>query len=170
MNIKDIIDNHITNDYSYYNRISKRYYNNRYLADDMTQELYLSFLKVKPEVIKKFNEINKLRLIGGRILLSLYSKRNQGTKNKGKSVSPLHETPTISLFDVVIPSEESHEDIKEVLDLLMRGNDTWFFVTVFQECQEQSILQLSNKTKISRSYLTMAYKKGKELLYNELNK
>lgn len=187
--VKSIIDNHIKLNYDYYHRVCKKYYNGRYIADDMVQELYLAFLNVKEDVILKFHSVNKLKNIGGKIALSLFNKRNQGTKNAGKTTSPLHEVPTFgscltdddfSEWSAYRP--ESHDycrhtvkekqlsTMAEAMTKLMRNQETWFEVTVFKECQNQSILSLSKETRISRSYLTRAYNNGRELIKKEMLK
>lgn len=211
--VKTIIDEHIKVNYDYYHRVCKKYYNGRYIADDMVQELYLAFLNVKEDVILKFHSVNKLKNIGGKIALSLFNKRNQGTKNAGKSTSPLHEVPartSVNNTFIVLdknnyrPNENpddffNHDDfidivnwkkseptehdpsrhiikekqlstMAEAMTRLMRNQDTWFEVTVFKECQNQSILSLSKETRISRSYLTRAYNNGRELIKKEMLK
>ena len=95
--IKQIIDNHFTKYYNYYQSVCRNKYNGRYIADDLLHETYLAFFKVRPEIIVRFNDVNKLQNIGGKIIISLFNKRNQGTKNKGKNTSPLHEIPTNDL-------------------------------------------------------------------------
>lgn len=208
--VKTIIDEHIKVNYDYYHRVCKKYYNGRYIADDMVQELYLAFLNVKEDVILKFHSVNKLKNIGGKIALSLFNKRNQGTKNAGKSTSPLHEVPALTnhndTFVVVdknnfkdndafltyddfidianwkkseptehdpcrhVIKEKQLSTMAEAMTRLMRNQDTWFEVTVFKECQNQSILSLSKETRISRSYLTRAYNNGRELIKKEMLK
>lgn len=180
---KKIIDDHFTQKYDYYRRVCAKYYNGRYLTDDMLHELYLAFFNVRPEIILQFNAIGKLQNIGGKIILSLYCKRNQGNKNKGKQSSALHELP---MFDIDIVGDmivdDSVDECKHeqrenqlsnmdvAIDKLLRDPNTWFSTQVFLECQTDSILALSKKTKISRGYLTKAYKRGNELLLNEIKK
>lgn len=178
MEVKSIIDLHYTSNYKYYKHICNRFYKGRYIADDMLHELYLGFLTVSPRVIIKFNEIDKLKCIGIKILKSLFSKRNLGTKNKGKQSSPLHEIPVFDIQTYSYPDIETEleSEINETniikseaaINKLLSNNDTWFVTQVFIQCQNQSILKLSRDTKINRSYLTSAYKKGKELLYKEV--
>lgn len=102
--VKQIIDEHFKVNYNYYKNICNKYFNNRYIAEDMLHQLYLSFLDVKEDVVIKFNEIGKLKNIGGNILVSLYTKRNQGNKNKGASSSPLHEIPILHNTEKTIRS------------------------------------------------------------------
>lgn len=174
MSVKMIIDEHYTKYYHYYHMICTRFFKGRYIAEDMLHELYLGFLTVKSEVIIKFHAIDKLKCIGIRILKSLYSKRNLGTKRAGKTTSPLHELPMV--FDVNeleietdnISNEYNYEKTEQAINKLTSNNDTWFVTQVFIQCQQTNISKLSRETKISRSYLTAAYKKGRELLHKEV--
>jgi len=55
-------------------------------------------LKVKPDVIVKFNELNRLHNIGLLVIRSLYQKRNQSKKIKSSGCSPLFETPIREIY------------------------------------------------------------------------
>lgn len=143
--IKVIIDNHFVKYYDYYKSVCKKKYSGRYVADDLLHEVYLAFFKVNPEVIIKFNDVNKLQNIGGKIIISLFNKRNQGTKNKGKTTSPLHETPVNDINDIRSPKEcnlleiESNDDY---IDYLLFNDN--IFMEKEKERQRIKEIHLSN--------------------------
>jgi len=97
-----------------------RYYNGRYLHEDLLHELYLGFLKVSPQTILEFHERNRLHNIGLWIIKSIYQSRKclkkyNTTVRKGGD-SPLSETSAISIelpddLDIFYNIGNEQEDI-----------------------------------------------------------
>ena len=167
---KDIIDQHFTDNYKRYQRVCYRYYRGRYLFDDLLNEAYFEFLKVKEDVILKFHAMDKLYNIGLKIIRSLYQKRFSTKKYEGaSSTSALYESKTITLhIDRLDLSNESYDESQDLLfdevskkiDKGLQSQDDWFCMTVFVKSQTESIFEMSKKTRISRPYLTKAYKEA----------
>lgn len=97
---KQIIDEHYSSYYNYYRKVCYQYYDGRFLYMDLLHELYIGFLKVKEEVIKKFHSIDKLKNIGLLIIRSLFNKRNRQKNHKDGQDSPLSEIKRIDIADV----------------------------------------------------------------------
>ena len=80
--MKEIVDAHFLENHEYYKKVCRYSFKDRYLWEDLLQETYLCFLRVKPETIEKYHELGKLRSIGNIIIRSLYQDRKRAKKNK----------------------------------------------------------------------------------------
>lgn len=101
---KAVVDKHFTDNYKYYRKVCYQYYGGRYLLEDLLHEVYLGFMKIRPELIDSFNQINKrtglnnLKNLGLLIIRSLYQKRFYKKKYERGSDSPLSEMNGIEYF------------------------------------------------------------------------
>src|SRR3954463_14146142 len=91
--MRSIADAHFTENYNYYRKVCRNQFRGSYLFEDLLQETYLEFLKVKPETIEFYNEIGRLNCIVIRIIKALHNRRRNGKKNKQGETSPLFEIP-----------------------------------------------------------------------------
>jgi hypothetical protein len=190
--MKLIIDEHVTKYKSYYASICFSYYGGRYLWEDLFQEMYLAFLKVKPEKFEDYHKKDKLRFLGGRIIGFLYSKRGQKKNHTDSCSSVLNETCSlIDVSDYRHPEAfgdesefiERKQRTKEVIDepssplskvnlndLQDVLNDLYahdpFLYDVFTILQKETINSLSKKAKINRKFLTDSNKRAVEFIRN----
>lgn len=185
--IKTAIDTHVVKYKRYYSSICISYFNGRYLWEDMFQELYIHFLKVRPEQIIKFHSQNKLHFLGGKILWFLYSKRGHRKNHVDSQTSTLNESANrieYRFFDNMDDEENATETIgfdliDEPTDPLSKIaptdidtalNDLYshdpFLFDVFTILQKETINSLSKKADINRKFLTDSHKKACEFIRN----
>lgn len=188
MTSKSIIDKHFEKNYKYYRQVCYRYYRGRYLFEDLLNESYLEFLRVKEPTINKFNEIDKLHLIGLKIIRSLYRRRYASANRTGENgcnSSPLFETPTLG-YEVDFLQDES-KDEKEIQLYFERATNLiekslsypvetckaktpYQLVQTFLAVQESNINRVSIETGISRPFITETYKQAREFIKKEITK
>ena len=188
MTSKQIIDTHFEKNYKYYRQVCYRYYRGKYLYEDLLNESYLEFLKVKEPVIFKFSNRDKLHCIGLKIIRSLYQKRfSKANRNKGNGCnsSQLFETPSIS-YEIEFTEQEGKDEteiqmyferatiaIEKALTYpVSEGKDKtpYQLVQAFLAVEASSVNKISKETGISRTFITETYKQGKEYLKQEVLK
>lgn len=190
--VKFAVDNHIVRYQRYYSAVCIEKYNGRYLWEDLFQELYLHFLKVKPEKFKPFYDQNRLHYLGGKILWYLHSKRGHRKNHADSETSPLNETcniesvsfyeqkgdkenefEPIDRFDMLIDGDQATDEIALFsVDIDTALNDLYtrdpFLFDVFTILQRpgESINSLSKRAKINRKFLTDSHKAACEFIRN----
>ena len=147
-------------------------------------------LKVKPDVIIRFHELNRLHNIGLLVIRSLYQKRHQSKKIKSSGSSPLFETPTIecrvngeSVNLIEGQGEQSEdfvnlindspniniEDVFRAIDKLFKTNRLHMDLLLKANEPGLSINKIHHDTGINRSYLTKVYQEAVKKIKKELN-
>lgn len=173
MSIKTTIDKHFADYYSYYKRICKKYYNGRYLAEDMLHELYFKLLAEKPESIDKYNKDGKLYILGLYRLRDLFRNRTRTLQHIDGNTSSLHEMSNYEIRDFadepieLLPIDEINiERIKNCIfdGLLNQDHD----IEVFVMAQIEPLYRMEQRTKINRSSLKKAYENARIKLKNQL--
>lgn len=191
--VKSILDKHIVKYQRYYSTICISYFNGRYLWEDMFQELYLQFLKVRPETFEKFHNTDRLHFLGGKIISFLYSKRGQRKNHSDSQTSVFNETcgiidiseyrPLIELSDegdavvdrrrgVTEIAEQPSDPLQKVDIAIVKRvvEDLYtydpFLYDVFTFLQKESINSLSKRSGINRKYLTDSHKIACEFIRN----
>lgn len=87
------------------------------MKDDLLHEAYIQMLKVKPEVIERFNSVGKLYNIGLLVIRSLYQKRYYKKRNKSEGgSSPLHEVNNEA-------SKQVKFNILDIMSYPLNGDD-----------------------------------------------
>jgi DNA-directed RNA polymerase specialized sigma24 family protein len=185
--MRKIIDNHFATNYEYYRKVCKAYYRGADLADDLLHESFVSFTKVKPDVIERFNELEKLHCIVLKIIRSTYANRRRAKQNKQGNTSPLYigSSTSVDYEFVNLVSVEEDNVLLELEPKLLavikqaecepvvygKGKELSNFlkVKVFVQANQQGIRQTSRSTGISRNYLAKIYNEGKEFLKQQLN-
>jgi hypothetical protein len=134
----------------------------------MANDSYEAVLKVNPSVILKFQASGTLRNLVLLVMKGLYQKRRFST-------STLHEIPKVG-YEVNLTtkytSTKTHE-LKEIeftrmeraVEEALQSPDKWFPVSVFLQLQEESVTDMSKKTKISHYCLRNARETGRKYLY-----
>lgn len=114
------------------------------MYEELLHELYLAFLNVKEDVIKKFNELNELKKIGLIIIRDLFQRRNS-KRRKGDSV--LMEIRPIEYYYNISSEDESLED-----ELERRNKD--------RKLDTMNVLLNTNRDNDKVQLLVMCYNEG----------
>ena len=173
MSIKSTIDKHFADNYTYYKSVCKRYYNGRYLAEDLLHELYLKLSNSNPEQIERYHKANKLNCLGLLIIKDLFRHRTQKLFHIDGNTSNLFEGANFEILDFkqvdeeYIPIDEvTIERIKNTIfdGLLNQDHD----IEVFVMAQIEPLYRMEQRTKINRSSLKKAYENARIKLKNQL--
>lgn len=191
--MKEIIDNHFLENYEYYKKVCRYSFKGRYLWEDLLQETYLCFFKVKPETIKKYSDTGQLLRIGSIIIRSLYQERKRAKKNSNGNTSPLFEIAGSYSEDNLIKDDsvlnyfeiELHElEIKDSYDKALKVFDkalsepvinnkqasSFLKVKTFLAVQDSNIHRISKETGINRKYITDVYNEAREFIKYEITR
>jgi len=114
LSIKSIIDKHFADNYTYYKSVCKRYYNGRYLAEDLLHELYLKLSNSNPDQIERYHKANKLNCLGLLIIKDLFRHRTQKLFHIDGNTSNLFEAANFEILDFKQVDEEYFQ-IDEIL-------------------------------------------------------
>lgn len=175
--VKFIINKHFEDNYNYYKWVCNRYFNGRYLAEDMLHETYLKFFDQREDKIRNYNDLGKLRVLGVYFIRELFSCKSQTMKHKDGRTSPLHETSSnefdferyynddkdCEMLDAEVCQEDKREEvdliklerIKEEIVVSIQNDD--HDMNVFVMAQTQSINKISKETNINRRSIQHSY-------------
>lgn len=167
---KLLIDKHFSDNYKYYQNISKRYFKG-HLAEDFVHELYLEFNKKSDDTINKFSgKFKLLSLLICRTLLK-YSTRTKRS-NKGQTHSlydcgnrmldiTLLDMPQeeIELFEIdeakiEIIKESVWTSVERVKKDGVRAPNKYYEIATFAASQNESIRSIARRTGLSRNQVS----------------
>lgn len=167
---KLLIDKHFTDNYKYYQTISKRYFKG-HLAEDFTHELYIEFLKCPNETIQKFN--GKLKLLSLFICRALVVKSTRTKRSKKGQTHPLYDCgdrmlditlldlpqEEIELFEideakVEIIKESVWTSVERVRKDGVRAPNKYYEIATFAASQNESIRSIARRTGLSRNQVS----------------
>lgn len=185
--MKEIVDSHFIAHLDYYKSYCQYSYRGRYLWEDLLQETYLNFLRVKPDVLQKYSDNGRLTTIGRIIIRSLYQDRKRAKKNKNGNTSPLFEINGYSddtrdcdtnYFEIEQAEIDFEECYNKALKLFERAlsepvsqgkeKSSFLKVKTFLAVQESNIYQISKQTGINRKYITDVYNEAREYIKKEI--
>lgn len=161
------------------------------MCNDLLHETYLEMLKIKPETIIKFNNLNRLYNLGLITIRQLYIRRNNCARNGTKRavVSPLFEIPSAGLIDDLVSTLDADVIEREFEMLQYSINATkaieaalndetesgksaspFLMVTIFNEVNSSNISRVSKKAGVSPEYIQKIYEQGRKYLLKQITK
>lgn len=193
LSMKEIVDAHFLENHEYYKKVCRYSFKDRYLWEDLLQETYLCFLRVKPDTIEKYHELGKLRSIGNIIIRSLYQDRKRAKKNKNGHTSPLFEfnsysnedsnlqdSNELNYFEIELYELEMKVNYDKALVLFDKaltepvsdhaGASSFLKIKTFLAVQDSNIYRISKQTGINRKYITDVYNEAREYIKKEIAK
>lgn len=145
-----IINDYITANEKQLKRLCFKFFKGGYLWEDLFQEIYLRLIEVPEEKIQK----NNLGAICYTIALSLYRNRNRKHSClKTRQYLELSENHAFT-------SGEYLNDIYDFIDNELNKKHGFADLLVFIQAQDESIREISRKTKLSPYTLRRYYKMG----------
>lgn len=189
--MKEIIDAHFLSHYEYYKKVCRYSFKDRYLWEDLFQETYLGFLKVKPETIQKYHDLGQLNKIGNIIIRSLYQERTRAKMNKNGHTSPLFEvgkyevtdfkdSEVLNQFEIELEEIENRDKYDKAIEVFGKAlsepvsnekkASPFLKVKTFLAVHDSNIYRISKQTGINRKYITDVYNDAREYIKKEIAK
>lgn len=167
---KNLIDNHFSENYEYYQKISKRYLKG-HLAEDFAHEIYLEFLKKSDETIRQFS--CKLKLLSKLICVTLLDRSGNTKRSTKGQTSPLYDCGD-KMLDITlleIPQEEielfeiDEAKIEIIKDAVwasvervrkdgVRAPNKYHEIATFSASQNESLRSIARRTGLSRNQVS----------------
>lgn len=190
--MNQIINDHFTKKYDYYKNICRYHFGGAFLFEDLLHETYCEMLKVKPETITFYHEIDKLDCIVIKTIKSLYYAKGRTKRYEKGKTSALFQSNDIDFVDINAltdadlldgPSEaelmqmadKAFSEIDKALKQPVKYNQgkelsDYLKIRTFVEVNQSNINQVSKSTGISRKFLTRIYKEGQLTLQQRITK
>lgn len=190
--MNQIINDHFTKKYDYYKNICRYHFSGMFLFEDLLHEAYCEVLKVKPETIAFYHEIDKLECIVIKTIKSLYYAKSRTKRyDKGKTsvlfqssdiefvnIDSLTESELLdgpSEIELMQMADKASSEIDKALKQPVKYNQgkelsDYLKIRTFVEVNQSNINQVSKSTGISRKFLTRIYKEGQLTLKEKITK